>query len=89
VREIDAVRSRLNLLLAAAFAKVQRQGTLVNGLQFDAAGFNALARDLSERPAGVTANLEAVALQNADTPDPISVELRWLRKDAAIRPGRP
>ena len=89
VREIDAVRSRLNLLLAAAFAKVQRQGSLVNGLQFDAAGINALARDLSERPAGVTANLEAVALQNADTPDPISVELRWLRKDAAVRPGRP
>ncbi|MBD2551140.1 DUF3084 domain-containing protein [Microcystis elabens FACHB-917] len=89
VREIDAVRSRLNLLLAAAFAKVQRQGTLVNGLQFDAAGINALARDLSERPAGVTANLEAVATQNADTPDPISVELRWLRKDAAVRTGRP
>jgi uncharacterized protein (DUF3084 family) len=89
VREIDAVRSRLNLLLAAAFAKAQRQGTLVNGLQFDAAGFNALARDLSERPAGVTANLEAVALQNADTPDPISVELRWPRKDAAPRPVRP
>ena len=89
VREIDAVRSRLNLLLAAAFAKVQRQGTLVNGLQFDATGINALARDLSERPAGVTANLEAVATQNADTPDPISVELRWLRKDAAVRTGRP
>lgn len=89
VRELDAVRSRLNLLLAAAFAKVQRQGTLVNGLQFDVASLNALARELSERPAGVTANLEAVALQNADTPDPISVELRWPRKDAAIRPGRP
>ncbi len=91
VREIDAVRSRLNLLLAAAFAKAQRQGTLVNGLQFDAAGFNALARDLSERPAGVTANLEAVATQNADTPDPITVELRWPRKDGAgaTRPGRP
>ncbi|MEA5391303.1 DUF3084 domain-containing protein [Cyanobium gracile UHCC 0139] len=91
VREIDAVRSRLNLLLAAAFAKAQRQGTLVNGLQFDAAGFNALARELSERPAGVTANLEAVALQNADTPDPIGVELRWLRPGGAgaTRPGRP
>ncbi len=89
VRELDAVRSRLNLLLTAAFAKAQRQGTLANGLQFDVASLNALARELSERPAGVTANLEAVATQNADTPDPISVELRWLRKDAAIRPGRP
>ena len=89
VRDLDAVRSRLNLLLTAAFAKAQRQGTLANGLQFDVASLNALARELSERPAGVTANLEAVATQNADTPDPISVELRWLRKDAAIRPGLP
>ncbi len=91
VRDPEAVRSRLNLLLAAAFAKVQRQGTLANGLQFDAASINALARDLSERPAGVTANLEAVATQNADTPDPISVELRWLRPGGAggARPGRP
>ncbi|MCP9798317.1 DUF3084 domain-containing protein [Cyanobium sp. Lug-B] len=91
VRDPEAVRSRLNLLLAAAFAKVQRQGTLANGLQFDAASINALARELSERPAGVTANLEAVALQNADTPDPITVELRWLRPGGAgaTRPGRP
>lgn len=89
VRELDAVRSRLNLILAAAFAKVQRQGTLANGLQFDAASLNALARELSERPAGVTANLEAVASQNADTPDPISVELRWIRKDAPTGPLRP
>ncbi|MEA5416385.1 DUF3084 domain-containing protein [Synechococcus sp. BA-132 BA5] len=89
VRELDAVRSRLNLLLAAAFAKVQRQGTLANGLQFDAASLNSLARELSERPDGVTANLEAVASRNADTPDPISVELRWVRKDATTRPGRP
>lgn len=89
VRELDAVRSRLNLMLAAAFAKVQRQGTLANGLQFDAASLNALARELSERPSGVTANLEAVASQNADTPDPISVELRWIRKDAPTGPLRP
>ncbi len=89
VRELDAVRSRLNLLLAAAYAKAQRQGTLANGLQFDVASLNALARELSERPAGVTANLEAVASQNADTPDPISVELRWPRKDGGTRPGRP
>lgn len=89
VRDPNAVRSRLNLLLAAAFAKAQRQGTLINGLQFDAASVNALARDLSERPAGVIANLEAVATQNADTPDPITVELRWPRKDAGPRTVRP
>ncbi len=90
VRDPEAVRSRLNLLLAAAFAKVQRQGTLVSGLQFDAASFSALARDLSGRPAGATANLEAVATQNADTPDPISVQLRWVRNEPGNRrPLRP
>ena len=79
VRSPEAVRGRLNLLLAAAFAKVQRQGTLVDGLQFDAAAFNSLGRELSERPAGLVVNLEAVTLRDAETPDPIVVELRWLR----------
>lgn len=78
VRSPEAVRGRLNLLLAAAFARVQRQGTLVDGLQFDAAAFNTLGRELSERPLGQVANLEALALRDADTPDPILVELRWL-----------
>ena len=36
-----------------------------------------LGRRLSERPAGVTAQLEAVVMRDADTPDPIVVELRW------------
>jgi uncharacterized protein (DUF3084 family) len=86
VRSPEEVGSRLNLLLAAAFAKAQRQGTLVDGLQFDVASFNALGRNLSQRPAGMVANLEAVALRNADTPDPIVVELRWLPPE---RPGAP
>jgi uncharacterized protein (DUF3084 family) len=77
VRAPEEVRARLNLLLTAAFAKAQRQGTLVDGLQFDAAVFNDLGRRLSERPAGRSASLEAVALQDADTPDPILIELRW------------
>ena len=76
-RRPEEVRNRLNLLLAAAFARAQRQGTLVDGLQFDVAAFNALGRRLSERPAGVTAQLEAVVMRDADTPDPIVVELRW------------
>ncbi|WP_216902083.1 DUF3084 domain-containing protein [Synechococcus sp. CCY 9618] len=89
VRDPAAVRSRLNLLLAAAYAKVQRQGTLANGLQFDAASLTALARELGDRPAGVSANLEAVATQAADTPDPIGVELRWVRNEPAPRAPRP
>jgi uncharacterized protein (DUF3084 family) len=89
VRGPEAVRSRLNLLLAAAYAKVERQGTLASGLQFDAASLTALARDLSDRPAGVTANLEAVAARDADTPDPIAVELRWTRNEPESRTLRP
>jgi uncharacterized protein (DUF3084 family) len=77
VRSPEEVRSRLNLLLAAAFTQVQRQGTLVDGLQVDGADFNRLGLTLSQRPEGVRATVEAVALANADTPDPIAVELRW------------
>ena len=86
-RRPEEVRNRLNLLLAAAFARAQRQGTLVDGLQFDVAAFNALGRRLSERPAGVTAQLEAVVMRDADTPDPIVVELRW--PGAGEPPQRP
>ena len=78
VRSPEEVRSRLNLLLAAAFTKAQRQGTLVDGLQVDGAKFNRLGLDLSQRPDGMRATLEAVAMANADTPDPIAVELRWI-----------
>ena len=85
-RSPEEVRSRINLLLAAAFTKAQRQGTLVDGLQFDGAAFNELGRQLSERPAGQVATIEAIALRNADTPDPIVVELRW---NQGIRAGSP
>ncbi|MEB3193798.1 MAG: DUF3084 domain-containing protein [Cyanobacteriota bacterium] len=77
VRSAEEVRSRLNLLLAAAFTQAQRQGTLVDGLQVDGADFNRLTLILSRRPEGVRATVEAVALAPADTPDPIAVELRW------------
>ena len=77
-RSNDEIRSRLNLLLAAALARAQRQGTLVEGLQVDGNAFNALGRALAERPPGQAVNLEAVAMANADTPDPIVVELRWV-----------
>lgn len=89
-RGAELVRSRLNLLLAAAFARAQRQGTLVDGLQFDANDFNELGRALAERPAGQEATLEATARNNADTPDPIVVELHWLNpgKDSDRRRDR-
>jgi uncharacterized protein (DUF3084 family) len=79
VRSPEEVRNRLNRLLASAFARAQRQGTLEEGLQFDVSAFNDLGRRLSERPPGQRVNLEAVALRDAETPDPILVELRWIQ----------
>ena len=79
VRNPEAVRSRLNQLLASAWKRAQLQGTLVDGLQVDAQRFNELGRQLSDRSPDQAANLEAVVLRDADTPDPIMVELRWLR----------
>ena len=76
-RSPELVRSRLNLLLAAAYARAQKQGTLTDGLQFDAAAFNRIGRELSERPSGQRVSLEAISGVDADTPDPIVVELRW------------
>ena len=85
----DGINRRLNLLLAAAYARAQRQGTLVEWLQFDAASLNQLGRALGERPAGQVVQLEAVVLRDADTPDPIAVELRWLRPPADDIPRWP
>jgi len=85
-RNNEEIRSRLNLLLAAAFARAQRQGTLVDGLQVDGNNFTELGRALAERPAGQRATLEAVAVRNADTPDRIAVELRWVGRSQAGGP---
>ena len=75
-RSAEQVRSRLNLLLAAAFTRVQRQGTLSDGLQFDPTSFNQLGTALTGRPAGQTVRLEAIARRNADLADPVVVEIR-------------
>ncbi len=78
-RSQDQVRSRLNLLLAAAFARAQRQGALANGLQFDPTRVSQLAEALVNRPPGETAKLEAVSRANSDLADPIAVDIRWQR----------
>jgi uncharacterized protein (DUF3084 family) len=85
-RGAEVVRSRLNLLLAAAYARAQRQGTLVDGLQVDGNNVSELGRALAARPPGQRATLEAVAVRNADTPDPIAVELRWVGRSQAVGP---
>ncbi|MCP9903455.1 DUF3084 domain-containing protein [Cyanobium sp. BA5m-21] len=84
---LEPVSRRLNLLLAAAYARAQRQGTLVEGLQFDAASFKKLARELSERQPGQVAQLEALAINSASTADPIAAELRWLAAPSPAQSG--
>ena len=84
---LEPVSRRLNLLLAAAYARAQRQGTLAEGLQFDAASFKQLARELSERQPGQVAQLEALAINSASTADPIAVELRWVVAPAPAQSG--
>jgi len=87
LRDSAQIARRLNLLLAAAFARAQRQGTLVDGLQFDIGRTNQLVQALSERPQGQVVQLEAVALTRAETPDPISVDLRWVNPSASPATG--
>ena len=77
LRNSEQINRRLNLLFAAAYARAQRQGTVVDGLQIDANALTELSRNLSERPNGQVVQLAAVAVRNADTPDPVVVEVRW------------
>ena len=75
----EAVRNRINLLLASTLAEVRRRGSLSQGLQFDANAVNTLARELTERSGGLV-ELEAVAAQRSETADAIAVELRPSRR---------
>ena len=75
-RSPDQVRSRLNLLLAAAFTQAQRRGTLSDGLRFDVSRFNQLGAELSNRPAGLEVRLEARSSRSSDLADPLVVEIR-------------
>ena len=74
-RNPEAVRNRLNLLLASTLAEVQRRGSLSKGLQFDGNEINALGQELIDRNGGLAA-LEAVALRRSETADPIAIQLR-------------
>ena len=90
-RSPDQVRSRLNLLLAAAFTQAQRRGTLTDGLQFDPGNFNQLGSSLSNRPAGQSVRLEAVARRSSDLADPVLIEIRSMQtgNPAATAPRLP
>ncbi len=74
-RSSSSVRTRLNLLLASAFAEVKRRGSLRSGLQFDANSMNILSREMLKRRTP-RVQLDAIAIQSSDTADPIAVVLR-------------
>ena len=78
-RSPEQVRSRLNLLLAAAFTQAQRRGTLTDGLQFDPGSFNQLGAALSNRPSGQAVRLEAIARRGSDLADPVVVDIRAMQ----------
>ena len=71
----DMIRTRLNLLLASAFAEVKRRGSLTEGLQFDANALSRLGRGLSEEADGPV-TLQVLAAQNSESADPVVVTLR-------------
>ena len=75
----EAIRNRINLLLASTLSEVRRRGSLTQGLQFDANAVNTLARELAARSGG-RVELEAVALRRSETADPVAIELRPSRK---------
>jgi uncharacterized protein (DUF3084 family) len=90
LRDPELLARRLNLLLVESYARAQRQGTIVDGLQVDPAAFSTLIRTLSEQPVGQVLQVQAVAQNDADTPDPINVELRLVRQqsNSSRRPRR-
>lgn len=76
-RSPEMVRRRLNLLLASAFAEVQRRGSLVEGLQFDGTVFAQLGLALVDRPEGDgDLTLEVIAESDSDSGDPVLVAFR-------------
>lgn len=74
-RGSEAVRTRINLLLASAFAEVQRRGSLSEGLQFDSSELNALGIALVERTDDKPVKLQVIASRNSDTADPVAVSV--------------
>ena len=74
-RSSDAIRNRLNLLLASSFAEVQRRGSLSEGLQFDGNALSQLARDLVDRIPDDPVGLQVVSVRSSDTADPVLVKI--------------
>ena len=79
-RSPEQVKSLINLLLAAAYNTVKRDGSLASGLQFDPASVNQLVVELRDRPKGQVVQLQAISRRNSDVVDPVSVEIRTVTR---------
>ena len=73
-RTPESIRTRLNLLLASAYAEVQRRGSLTEGLQFDGSALSQLAKTLMEGPSR-TVVLRVIASAVSDSADPVVVTI--------------
>ena len=71
-RSPEMIRTRLNLLLASAYAEVQRRGSLTEGLEFNGNDLAQLAQDLLERP-DEPVTLEVKAMRDSDSADSVFV----------------
>ncbi len=71
-RTPEGIRTRLNLLLASAYAEVQRRGSLTEGLQFDGSALSQLAQTLLEGP-NQSMVLKVIAAGISDSADPVVV----------------
>ena len=77
-QQSEEIRNRLNLLLASAFAEVQRRGSITKGLQFDANALNQLGDhcwNALEHPV----DLSVITLRATDTADAVLVEIQPTR----------
>ena len=68
-------RGQENLLLASAYAEVQRRGSLTEGLQFDGSALSQLAQALVEGPSQSVV-LEVISAGVSDSADPVVVTIQ-------------
>ncbi|AII47771.1 polynucleotidyl transferase [Synechococcus sp. KORDI-52] len=77
-RTPESIRTRLNLLLASAYAEVQRRGSLTEGLQFDGSAVSQLAQSLMEEPSQ-SVILKVIASGVSESADPVVVKIEASR----------
>ncbi len=73
--DFDSISKRMKLLLASTFAEVKRRGSVISGLDFDAAAINRLGKSLINRKVG-NIELESVSFRTSETSDRVYVGIR-------------